>query len=109
MYLSFLHPSTASPEPGSRFRVRDSNESSISFSWVEQFDGLADITGARLEYTVVSSGKAPIGMDVGRLSGMITGLTPLNVYNVSLFVKNRLGLSDPVFLVHQTLLRGELK
>ena len=84
------------------FQVTGTTNSSISFSWEEQFDGLADITGARLEYIVVGSGNAPIGVKVGRLSGIITGLSAFTNYSVSLFLRNRLGLSDPVSLFQRT-------
>ena len=103
MCISFtMSLSTASPEPAAMFNVMDTTNSSISFSWAEQFNGLANITGARLEYTVVGSGNAPLGVEVGRLSGMIAGLTDFTNYSVSLFLRNRLGLSDPVSLFQRT-------
>jgi len=69
---------------------------------MEQYDGLADITGARLEYTVVGSGRPTDGLDVNRHMGTLTGLNPFTSYNISLFMRNRLGLSDPVSLTQRT-------
>ena len=109
LFLPALSTSTASPEPAAMFQVTDTTNSSISFSWAEQFNGLVDITGARLEYTVVGSGDAPMGVEVGRRSGMVMGLTAFANYNVSLFLRNGLGLSDPVSLFQQTDSNCELQ
>ena len=85
------------------FHVTYTTSSSISFCWAEQFDGLADITGARLEYTVVGPSSVPVRVEVvGRLSGMINALIAFTNYSVLLFLRNRLGLSNPVFLLQQT-------
>jgi len=93
---------TASPELAAAFRVTTTTSSIITLKWAEQFNGLTEITGARLEYTVVGSRNTPVAVEVGRYNGSLTGLTPFTFYNVSLSLRNRLGLSDPVFLVHQT-------
>ena len=57
---------------------------------------------------MVGSGSVPTGVKVGRLSGMINGLTTFTNYSVSLFLRNRLGLSDLVSLFQQTDTNREL-
>jgi len=93
----------ALPEPATLFLVKGFTDSSITFTWAEQFNGFTEITGARLEYTVVGSGKLPKGLEVGRRTWHLTGLLPSTVYRVSLFLRNRLGLSDPVSLTQRTM------
>jgi len=105
--LSYYVSLIASPERATMFQVTDTTTSSISLSWVEQFNGLTNITGARLEYTAVGSGIATEGIEVGRRMWNLTGLIPFTVYKVSLFLRNRLGLSDPVSL-NQGTVSGEL-
>jgi len=92
----------APPEPGNSLTVVTTTSSSISFVWEEQFNGLSEITGARLEYTVVGSGTPPKRLEVNRRFGELTGLVPSTMYKISLYLRNRLGLSDPVSLVQQT-------
>ncbi len=67
---------------------------------MKQFDGLEPITGARLEYVTGSESSA--FREVTGFSATINGLIPFAYYNVTIFLRNRLGLSDPVTLVQQT-------
>jgi len=75
---------------------------SITLSWVEQFDGLREITGARLEYTEMSPSSTTQRLDVGRRAATLIGLTPFTIYRVTLFLKNRLGFSQPVSILPRT-------
>ena len=78
------------------------SETTLTFSWEEQFDGYRNITGARLEYKEVVLGSITQGVDVGRKSAKLTGLKHFTFYSVALFIRNPLGLSSPVYLVERT-------
>ena len=92
---------TALPEPASMFKLTSATESTLTFSWEEQFDGFRSITGARLEYTEIP-GNIVQGVDVGTKVTTITGLKHSTFYTVALFIKNPLGRSSPVYLVVRT-------
>ena len=77
-------------------------DSTITFTWEEQFDGYRNITGARLEYKEVVVGSITYGVDVGRKSAKLMGLKHFTFYSVALSIRNPLGLSSPVYLVERT-------
>jgi len=103
LYIFYLLFSLiASPGPATMFQVIHTTSSSIKLTWVEQFNGNSNITGAILEYSAVGSDTAPVRVVVGRQMWNLTGLAEFTIYRVSLFLKNKLGLSTPVSLNQKT-------
>ena len=91
--------------------VTNVDETEITIAWSNSngFEGNTPITEARVEYSEAGGAVQTVNIPGSNPSSYtVTGLNSFALHNISVALRNAVGLSEPVFISASTLSPGKL-
>ena len=104
----FLHTHThmhiAAPDPVTNLQF-NATETTITITWMNGFDGNTPLTGARIEYFGEDEGNVQTAIVNGSnpTTHTLMGITPFATHNITVFLMNIVGDSEPSSILSSTL------